>query len=60
VKPILDGINEKFQHPDVTAKIKMAPSDEYHHLGEVKSLLSKTDDSKLLQCEVSSANFKTQ
>jgi hypothetical protein len=55
-----DGINENFQHPDVTAKIKMVPSDEYHHLGEVKSLLSKTDDSKLLQCELSSGNFKTQ
>jgi hypothetical protein len=55
-----DGINENFQHPDVTAKIKMALSDEYHHLGKVKSLLSKTDDSKLLQCEISSGNFKTQ
>jgi hypothetical protein len=55
-----DGINENFQHPDVTAKIKTALSDEYHHLGKVKSLLSKTDDSKLLQCEISSGNFKTQ
>jgi hypothetical protein len=55
-----DGINENFQHSDVTAKIKMAPNDEYHHLGKVKSLLSKTDDSKLLQCEISSGNFKTQ